>query len=181
MRNLRLLVGGLVLTGCVVSVDAVVPASAATYDARLVGRWAEVDGKARAEVTRDSNGYAISYTDGEGKVGRYEAHLGRLGKRLVLDVTPASRETGLPEAAMVIRGHVLFAIDIAADSLSLASIALDSLRAALVRGTVRLSYHIDHDQLILTGPTTALRGALTAYLERPGVLDDPGTFRRVAP
>jgi len=183
MRNLRLLVGGLVLTGCVVSVDAVVPSSAATFDARLVGRWAEVDGKDRAVVTRDSNGYAISYTDGDGKVGRYEAHLGRLGKQLVLDVTPASRnsDAGVPEGAMLIRGHVLFAIGIAADSVRVALLKTDSLRAALKGGTVRMAYGSDHDQLILTDPTTALRGALTAYLARPGVLDDPSTFRRVTP
>jgi hypothetical protein len=183
MRNLRLLVGGLVLTGCVVSVDAVVPASAARYDARLVGRWAEVDGKDRADVTRDSNGYAITYTDGDGKVGHYEAHLGFLGKQLVLDVAPASRksDTEIQEGAMLIRGHALFVMTIASDSLRLALLQPDSLRAALERGTVRLTYRTDHDQLILMDATMALRSALTAYLLRPGMLDDPSTFRRITP
>jgi len=184
MRILRMLLSGLLLTGCVVSIDAVVPATAATYDARLVGRWAEVDGKDRAEVTRDSNGYAITYTDGDGKVGHYEAHMGFLGKQLVLDVTPASRESDaeIQEGAMLIRGHALFVMmTLASDSFRFAMLKPDSLRAALERGTVRLSYRTDHDQLILMDATTALRSALTAYMGRPGVLDDPSTFRRITP
>jgi len=184
MRNLRLFVGGLVLTGCVVSVDAVVPSSTATFDPRLVGRWAEVDGRDRAEVMRDSNGYAITYTDGDGKVGHYEAHLGFLGKQLVLDVAPASRKADaeIQEGAMLIRGHALFVMmTIASDSLRFAMLKPDSLRGALERGTVRLSYRSDHDQLILMDATTALRSALMAYMGRPGVLDDPSTFRRITP
>ena len=178
-----MLLSGLLLTGCVVSIDAVVPATGAAYDARLVGHWAEVDGKDAAVVTRDSNGYAITYTDGDGKVGHYEAHLGHLGKQLVLDVAPASRKSDaeIQEGAMLIRGHALFVMTIAADSLRFAMLKPDSLRAALERGTVRLSYRTDHDQLILMDATTALRSALTAYLLRPGILDDPSTFRHMAP
>src|SRR5512143_942237 len=80
----------LLTTGCVLSIDAVVPASDATFDPRLLGEWqGESDGE-RAVIARDSGGaYAIEYTDEKGKRGSFRARLGRLGPRLVLDIWPA--------------------------------------------------------------------------------------------
>ncbi len=181
MRNVYRLCACVVLAGCVVSVEPVVPSSAATFDVRLLGRWTEVDGKDRAVVSRgDSNGYAIEYTDGEGKVGRFEARLGRLGPRLVLDVRPAARESepALTEAAMLIRGHVLFVIDIAADSVRIAMLKPEALRSALMNKSVQMAHVDDRDRLVLTGTSEELRRVLAGYMERSGALDEPGTWRK---
>ena len=97
-----------VLSGCVLSVDPVISESGATFDPRLLGMWEEVSGSDRAVVSRAAeNTYAIEYTS-DGKVGRFEARLGRLGDRLVLDVWPAPRDKDLPQpyAGLLVAGHL---------------------------------------------------------------------------
>ena len=66
------------LSGCVLSVESVIPESAAILDDRLLGTWGEVSGSDRAVVSRGAeNSYAIEYT-ADGKVSRFAARLGRL-------------------------------------------------------------------------------------------------------
>ena len=83
MSKLAAMLGPVVvLTGCVLSIDPIVPETEATFDPRLLGAWEEVSGSDRAVVSRAAqNTYAIEYTS-DGKVGRFEARLGRLGERM---------------------------------------------------------------------------------------------------
>ena len=110
----------------------------------------------------------------------FEARLGRLGPRLVLDVRPAARESepALTEAAMLIRGHVLFVIDIAADSVRIAMLKPEALRSALMNKSVQMAHVDDRDRLVLTGTSEELRRVLAGYMERSGALDEPGTWRK---
>lgn len=169
------------LGGCVVSVNPVVNTSAATFDARLVGTWQEADGKDRIVVTRgDANLYAIDYTDSDGQVGHFEAHLGRLGQRTVLDVQPTARESSpMPEGASMIRGHIVYVVTITADSVRMSLFDPKALRAAIKSKSVSMASFDDHDQVVLTGDTGELQRALGAYIERKGALDEPSTWRRV--
>ncbi len=171
----------LALGGCVVSVHPVVPAASATFDARLLGRWAEQDGKDRIIVSHgDSNAYEIEFRDGDGKVGQFEGRLGTLGQRTVLDVQPAPRESApMPEAASFIRGHMLYVITVATDTVRMSLLAPKALRAAIAAKQVALASFNDRDQLVLTGSTDELRRALGAYVERPGALDEPSTWVRI--
>src|SRR5690349_667574 len=117
MRRFGLLFS-LVLGGCVVSVQPLITPAASGFDTRLLGTWGEVDGKDRVVLSRgDSSTYDIAYTDADGKKGTFVARLGKIGARTVLDVQPAPRESSsMPEAASLIRGHVLYALVISADS-----------------------------------------------------------------
>lgn len=180
MRRLVWLVAG-ALGGCVVSVQPVVTVAASSFDASLLGKWAEVGSKDRITVSRgDANLYEIEYTDGTGKTGQFEARLGWLGQRTVLDVQPAPRESSpMPEAASFIRGHILYAITIAPDTIKIALLDPKALRAAVKSKAVVLSSFDDHDQLVLTGSTDELRRALASYIERPGALDEPSRWRRL--
>ena len=170
-----------VLGACVVSVQPVVPGAAASFDARLLGRWAEVDGHDRIIVSSgDSNAYAIEYIEGEGRVGKFVARLGRLGQRMVLDVQPAPRDSSpMPEAPLLIRGHVLFAITVSQDSAQLSLLSETAFRDALRSKAIVLDNVFEHDQVVLTGPTAELRRALAPYLGRRGALDEPSTWRRM--
>lgn len=182
MRIVACLVS-LALAGCVVSVQPVVTAASSTFDARLVGHWAEVDGKDRIVVSRgDANTYDIEYTDSDGRVGTFEARLGRLGQRTVLDVQPAPRESSpMPEAASLIRGHVIYVLAVATDSVRVSLLNPKALREAIKAKAAALGSFDDHDQLVLTGNTGEVNRALGSYIERPGALDEPSAWRRVRP
>lgn len=176
-----LLALSIVLNGCVLSIDGVVSESDANFDPRLLGGWEEASGSDRAMVSRAAeNKYAIEYTSDNGKVGKFEARLGRLGERLVLDVWPAPRETDLPApyADMLVEGHLLLALEVSTNEISFAMLEPDSLRAALRAGAVRLAYGGPGDRLILQGTTAELRSTLGRYLARSGALMKPDVWRR---
>lgn len=171
---------GLVLSTCVLSVDPVVSESDAMYDPRLLGTWEEVSGSDRAVVSRaGENSYAIEYTS-DGKVGRFEARLGRLAERLVLDVWPAPRDSDVPQryADLLVAGHLALAVDIGLDEIRVAGLEPDSLLAALRAGRVRLAHARSGDRVILLGTTGQLRSALGPYLARSGALARPDVCRR---
>ena len=168
--------------GCVISVEAIVPEANAEFDARLLGTWQGVsDTSDRATVSRRSGSrYAVEYTDGD-ETGKFEARLGRLGSRMVLDVwpTPSDSDVAEPYRGLLIPGHTLMVVEIAPDSLVTRLIEADSLRAVLRRGQLRLDTLRHSRQLVLTSPTNVLRSGLGTYIGRPGALDKPGIWRRV--
>lgn len=170
----------IVLSGCVLSVDPVIPEAGATFDSRLLGRWEEVSGSDLAVVSRAAgNAYTIEYTS-DGKVARFDARLGRLGDRLVLDAWPARPETDLPAAysELMVAGHLLFALEVGLDEIRVAMLEPDSLLAALRAGQVRLTHGRSEDRVILHGTTEELRSALGPYLARFGALSRPAVWRR---
>jgi len=182
MWKLRgLLALSLLLTGCVVSTDAVVPESEAMFDPRLLGAWEEVGGTDRAVVSRAAaNTYAIAYTNDKGKTGRFEGRLGRMGERPVLDVWPTPREHDIPDpyGSSLLPGHVLLALDIDTNRVNVATLEPDSLAAALRSGAVRLTYEQSEDRLLLRATTRELRSSLQGFLARPGAWRKPDAWRR---
>ena len=168
------------LAGCVVLVDAIVPESDAIFDPRLVGNWEEVSGSDRAVISRASDHtYAIEYTS-SGEPSSFEARLGSLGGRSVLDVWPTPRDGELPEpyAGLMVGGHVPLILDIGSDEVGAAALEPDVLLARLRTEQPRLAHRRDGDQLILHGTTPELRAALGSHLAYPGALTDPTLWRR---
>jgi hypothetical protein len=171
---------GIILSGCVLSVDSVVSEARATFDPRLLGRWEEVSGSDVALLSRaGENDYAIEYSS-EGKVARFQARLGRLGDRLVLDVWPAPRDTDIPQlyADVLVAAHLVVTLDVGPDDVRAGAIEPDSLFAALQAGQVQLSYGRSGDRLILHGTTEELRTALGPYIARAASLTEPEVWRR---
>ena len=186
-RQLRMRCGLLGLTialgGCVYSVESVITESGATFDPRLLGAWEEVNGSDRAVVTRSArNGYTIEYASRD--TVRYEASLGRLGDRLILDVS-VPPEKG-PSDDPPVASHLAFALDVGEDEIRVALIDGDSLAAAIRAGRVRLDAHTRSTKcpqmcapsdLILDSTTEDLRAALGPYLASAGALEPPSVFR----
>jgi hypothetical protein len=190
-RHLRMRCGllglAIVLGGCVYSVESVITDSGATFDQRLLGAWEEVGGSDRAVVTRSArNGYAIGYASGD--TVRYEARLGRLGDRLILDVSVPPEDGSLMQSGEPpIAWHLAFALDVREDEIRVALIDGDSLTAAIRAGRVRLAAHgraafcpgkCAPAELILDSTTEDLRTALGPYLASAGALEPPSVFRR---
>jgi hypothetical protein len=168
------------LASCVVSIDAIVPESDAIFDPRLVGTWEEVSGSDRAVISLASDHtYAIKYTS-RGERSSFEARLGSLGGRSVLDVWPTPRDGELPEsyAGMMVGGHVLLVLDVGSDEVRVAALEQDPLLSWLRTEQPRLAHRRHGDQLILHGTTHELRAALGAHLADPGALTEPTLWRR---
>ncbi len=167
-------------SGCVMSTDAVIAEADATLDDRLLGTWKETDGDDSAVVTRDSgNVYVIAYSSGLG-TGTFAGRLGRLGGRVVMDFSPTPRKNEVPEAYdnYLLPVHVLLTIDLAADSLRIATLDCDSLRAALQEGSVQLGYGETRNRVMLHATGEQVRAAIVPHLAKPGSLTAQSVWRR---
>jgi hypothetical protein len=168
------------MTGCVLTVDPVVPGDEATFDPRLLGSWKDVDGSDVAVVSSvDKEAYAIEYSH-DGTTSHFKARLGHLGDRLILDVWPTPPGDEMPElyVGVFIPGHLLLVLDIGDEEIQVAGLNRDAFVEALDAGQVQLDHHSNDNRVTLYGATDELRGALSPYLSRTEALDAPSTWRR---
>lgn len=176
--------------GCVLSVEEVVPAATATFDAQFVGSWMSSDSSEQAVVTREDSGtYHIDYTKrastglgGEdGKTGHFLARLGRLGTRTVLDVWPTPAHGEIPSAydGSFITGHALLVVDIRRDVFVMWALEPEPLLTSLKDRRVHTPYSGSKEQVVLRGDTWELRTVLAAYMNTPGALTDSSVFSRM--
>jgi len=167
-------------SACVVSTDAVVTDAIALLDDRFVGTWIEKEGTDTAVVSRDSSGvYVIAYKSAGG-TGWFAGRLGRLGGRTVLDfsATPRKNEVTATYENYLLPVHVLLTIDIQRDSLVLAALECEPLRAALKEGRVRLPSTETQNHLVLHATSGELQAALGPYLTSGDVLSARATWLR---
>lgn len=121
-------------SGCgVSSVSPFVSGTDIAYDARLVGSWSDSDGKESAVIVRDGDGYGISYTDSDGKVGRFYGILGRLGTRHVLDVFPENlpREKSDLYLSLLVRTHGILVLELADHQLPIRALKVEAITKLL--------------------------------------------------
>ena len=183
MRTFILILGlafSILLIGCALSINPIIPESNAIFDARLLGNWKEISRSDQASITRGTaNSYEIEYTS-DGKTGRFAARLGYLGGHLILDVWPKPhiRELSDPYADLLIAGHLQLFLEVSDNEIAVATIDPDSLLSALQSGKVKLPYkhlkevieNTDKEEFILTGTTEELRENLVPYFANPTVL-----------
>ncbi len=168
------------LSGCVLSIDPVVSESNSTFDPRLLGKWEQAPGSDRAVVTKGKdNTYLIEYTSIE-QSGSFQARLGTLGGRQVLDIWPALSEEDQekPQAGLLVAGHIIFTIEIDQDEISAAALEPDPLLTGIRAGVVKTPYRQNEHQLILTGTTEELRSVLGPYLSGTEVLGEKSVWKR---
>lgn len=173
------------LSGCsVASVAPLVPAADAAFDPRLLGTWQDSSGKEFVVITAlPPKGYALAYTDGDGKTGRFEALLGHVGSLLVLDVTPDDPSLDASDLykSLLLPLHGVIVIDSMGPQLRVRMLEPDSVKRYLERQPNLISHEMREESVVLTAPTAALRTFLTTIARRPGALGEPGVWQRRSP
>jgi hypothetical protein len=182
MRTFILILGiafSILLIGCALSINPIIPESDAIFDTRLLGNWKDISSSDQASISRGTaNSYEIEYTS-DGKTGRFEARLGHLGEHLILDVWPKPHigDISDPYADMLITGHLQLFLEVSDNEIAVATIDPDSLLSALQSGKVKLPYK-NSTEFILTGTTEELRKNLVQYIANPKVLTKREVWRR---
>lgn len=187
LRSLALVSCACLTTGCFLSIDGYQPDWDRDLQNTLVGTWTgePADDLTTATISMGDGGVlSIAYTDEKGKLGWFEAVVGRLGEHLVIDVwptPPAPDQASDDYTGTMIPGHSLFSIDIGDDELVLRMIDPDVLEADLESKVLDLPF-VESDQgtLVLTASSEELHAAFATYLSRPGIFGDgePGIWRR---
>ena len=175
-----LLAIALIPVACVLSTEPVITERDAIFDPRLLGSWEVLADSDRVTVTRGRGlAYHITYSDRKGEAERFTAYLGRLGDRMVLDISPADSSVNVPAGDLFVPHHLLLGIDIRDREIGVALLEPDSVRAAVKVGRIPGAHEVSWNRVVLEGGTSELRTLLAGYIARPGVFATEGIWTRV--
>ena len=185
VRHALLVLTAVAAAGCGIgSVSSLISDTDVQFDSLLVGAWQESGGKESAVITTVESGrYSIVYTDSEGKIGRFQAILGRVGAFRVLDVEP---EDPAPEATALYRSlllplHGAVFIDSVGAELRFRLLEPDSLKQYLQREPNAVTHVMRDEVVVLTAPTADVQRFLVRYVPRAGALGEPNAWVRRSP
>jgi hypothetical protein len=155
-------------------------------DARFAGTWSEAGKKDKPTTwtftASTNNAYAVVLKDDDGKTGKFEGHLFKLGKELFLDVTPTEckfdeKQAGLVGCA-VIPGHLLFRVKLADDKFSMAICNPDWINKFLKQNPTAIAHRMVDDGVILTAETAALQKFVLKHLGKDELFGEYGDYER---
>jgi len=175
------------LVACVPSVNPFYTDKDVVTDPRLAGTWVETGKKDKAVVwnfeTPTNNAYAVALKDDNGKTGKFEGHLFKLGKEMFLDVTPTECKFDDQQAGMVgcavIPGHLLFRVKLADTKFSMAVCNPDWTKEFLEKNPAALAHRVVDGSVILTADTAALQKFVVQHLGKDELFGDYGDYERV--
>ena len=177
------------LCACVPSVNPFYTDKDVITDARLAGTWVETGKKEHAVIwnfdASTNNAYAVALKDDDGKAGKFEGHLFKLGKELFLDVTPTEcnfddKQAGLLNCAML-PGHLLFRVKLEDAKFSMAVCNPDWIKKFLDKNPSAISHRVVTDSVILTADTAALQKFVLRHLGKDELFGDFGEYQRLTP
>lgn len=176
------------LVACVPSVNPFYTAKDVVTDPRLAGTWTEAGKKDKATTwtfaAATNNAYAVALRDDDGKTGKFEGHLFKLGKELFLDLTPTEckfddQQAGLVGCA-VIPGHLLFRVKLEDGNFFLAICKPDWTQKFIENNPAAIAHRMVDGGVILTAETAALQKFVLQHLGKDELFGDFGEYQRLA-
>lgn len=154
------------LCGCVPSLHPLFTENELTFDANLIGIWAPADSNETWEFKPgEKNHYECIYID-QGKIGRFDTRLGRLGNTMFLDIYP--EELNISEndfyKAHFVAMHTFMMINLTKDTLSLRAMNPDDFEKFVKTKPNAVKYeNLGDKNLILTASTKELQVFMLKY------------------
>ena len=178
------------LIGCIpTSINPLYTGEDLVFDPALVGVWSE-KGDSKETWAFEKAGdkeYKLVYTENDGKIGRFEAHLLRLGHTQFLDLFPD--ESGIEEMdrsgfykVHLLRTHSFLKVTQIEPALQMAPLDLKWLREFLGKNPKAIRHHKigegDDAQIVLTDSTPELRKFVEKHLKTEGAFGEPINLKR---
>ena len=178
------------LIGCIpTSINPLYTGQDLVFDPALVGVW-RVEGDSKETWTFEKAGdkeYKFVYTEEDGKTGRFEAHLLKLGNTRFLDLFPD--ESGLEEMdrsgfykVHLLRTHSFLRVAQIEPALQMAPLDLKWLREFLGKHPKAIRHQKigegDDAQVVLTASTLEVRKFVEKHLKTKGAFGEPINLKR---
>lgn len=171
--------------GCGVgSVAPLVSDADVRFDPALVGGWRDSSDEESVVVTASGpDRYSVVYTDSDGKVGRFQGALGRVGSLRILDLEPEELPVQASDVykSLLLPLHGAVFVESVDPQLRFRILDADSLKAYLQREPRAVAHVLRDEAVILTAETADLQRFLVAYVGRKGALGGPNVMVRRSP
>jgi hypothetical protein len=151
-----MLTGLLFLGGCLPSLNAVFTDENLVFDSSVVGVWTQPGAEAKWEFTaRDEKSYTLVYTDNEGRIGRFVAHLAKIEDTLFLDLYPDKMESGASPFydLHLTPMHTIYLVKNTKPTLEMASIDFSWLEKFLAEHPDAIQHADFNGRPLITAPT----------------------------
>lgn len=162
------ILGLMVLAGCVPSLNPVYRPEDLVFDSSVVGTWTQKGEKARWEfLKRDEKSYRLVYTDNEGRQGRFVAHLARIEGDLFLDLFPEESEIDANSfyAFHLVPIHTIYLVRQTKPGLELAAINFKWLEEELNKQPATVQSSTLNGRKLITAPTDEVRAFIVKNKE----------------
>lgn len=171
-----------VIAGCVPSWNPLYTDKDLVFDAKLAGTWSEDDESWQFEKIGDKR-YRLTHTDKDKQVGKFDAHLVKLGKYRFLDlyVTQVSQDdlkANSLATAMLLPAHLFLRVDEIGDTLELAVMQPGKVKEHLKKNPKAIAHRKMDDSIILTADTPELQAYVVKHAEGEALFGDSFTLKR---
>lgn len=168
-----------IIVGCVRSLHPLFTENDLVFDPMLVGTWAEEDEKNTWTFQKSGDkAYELTYTE-DGVPSQLDAHLGRLGNFLFLDLYP--REPDLENDFYkfhLLPAHTFWRVWIEGDVLRLAVLDNDWLKEMVDQKKVKIGHERLENSIILTASTKKLQDLVVKFAEDTSAFPRPASLDR---
>lgn len=169
--------------GCwVYSLHPLVERGQSLAEPALVGEWERQGAeKGTLTVTALDHGYRVDYLDKDGKTSKLEGALVQLGPNRYLDLNPhGDALDDVPEGvkAHLLPTHSFWKMSLAGDTLRLIPLNADWLEKGLKAKRLVIAHEMLDSEVVLRGPTPALRSFVQRYAGAAFPEDSAWVFRR---
>ena len=194
-RLLLLLAFAMMLGGCLVmSLHPFFTDSDAIFEQSLVGTWEDGSGKATITFKQfGANAYRMTYVqrdlpsptggkDKQGEPGDFEAHLGRVGGTLFLDLYPDKNSWDrLKNEALAVHlapTHTISKVSLEGDKLVISGLDHDWLKNLIAKNSRAIAHEKVEGAIIMTASTEALQKFLKKYAANTKAFPSGEEFHR---
>lgn len=166
---------GLLLSGCVTSLQPLVTDKDAIFDAGLVGTWNQTNGDSRWEIQSEDDAYRVIITAEEGKRGEFQGRLTELDGRRYLDLKP---DLDSIDALNFYRWHLLpmhsfLRVDVTDGDMKLALMNIQWLQKYVEEHPDAIAVTEVDKRHVLSASTSELREFIAAHAGEPEFFMDP--------
>jgi hypothetical protein len=177
---------GLLLAGCIPSVNPFYNEKDLVFEQRLLGEWQATNDSDQPALWRfeklGDKAYKVIVTEEKTKQGEFTAHLFKLRKEYFLDIVPSKYEFDPNQSGLVslgmFPGHLLLWVPQIAPELKLAPFDFDWLKKYLEENPKAIAHRKESNDIILTAAATELQRFVLEHLAEGQLFAKPGALAR---
>ena len=185
MKHFAFLLPLIWLIGCVQSLHPLYRDGDITFDPAVAGTWTDENAKCRIDIApaSDQQLYRISYTDDDGKTGKFVAHLFKAKETLMLDLLPDDPNLVASDVykAHLLPVHSFFVVEQTTPKIRITMMKLEWLKKFVEDHPDAIKHEKIDDRILLTAQPAEMQAFILEHLKDKDAFSDTSELTRIAP